>query len=175
MRHALAVLALALVSAAVACQPAMTGLTEEQKAEIAAEVDSVASDWWASWAAVEYDRGMSFIDTGPEASWTGDEGTLYTVAEMDKAWRPWATELQHQDLTFTDSRTVVLTPEIALTIRAVTGVATDTTGNTRPEISSIETMVWVKRNGDWKILLGHESLQQKSWQGWLDFEASQTN
>lgn len=168
-----AMLALALVFAAAACQPATTELTEDQKAEIAAEVDSVASDWWAAWAAVEFDRGMSFIDAGPEATWTGDGGTVYTVAEMDRAWRPFFTQLQRQDLTFTDSRTVVLAPDIALTIRAVTFVATDTAGNTRPEFSSVETVVWVKQNGEWKVLLGHESLQKKSWQGWLDFEASQ--
>jgi hypothetical protein len=98
---------------------------------------------------------------------------MYTAAEMDRAYRPFFTQLESQDFDFTDSRTVVLAPDIAVTIRAVTGVATDTMGNTRPEISTVETAVWVKRSGEWKILIGHESLQKKSWQGWLDFEASQ--
>jgi hypothetical protein len=91
---------------------------------------------------------------------------------MDRTWRPFFTQLARQDLTFTDSWTVVLAPDVVCTIRAVTGIATDTTGTTRPEISSIETVVWVKRNGEWRGVIGHESLQKKSWQGWLDFEAS---
>ena len=167
------VLAASTLTVLAACQPATTELTEEQKVEIAAEVDSVANDWWAAWAAADFDRGMSFIDAGSEAAWSGDEGTLYTRAEMDRTWRPTFTQLERQDLTFTDSRTVVLAPDIVCTIRAVTGIATDTTGTTRPEISSIETLVWVKRNGEWRALIGHESLQKKSWQGWLDFEGSQ--
>jgi hypothetical protein len=96
-----------------------------------------------------------------------------TLPEYDRTWRPTFTQLERQDLTFTDLRTVVLASDIVCTIRAVTGIATDTTGTTRPKISSIETLVWVKRNGEWRALIGHESLQKKSWQGWLDFEVSQ--
>lgn len=173
MRYASTVLALALVSATVSCQPATTGLTEQQKAEIAAEVDSVASDWWAAWAAVEYDRGMSFIDAGPEAAWTGYEGTIYTAAEMDRAYRPFFAQLQSQDITFTDKRTVVLAPDVACTIRGYTALVTDTTGNTWPEVKNVETVVWVKRNGEWKVLVGHEVPLKTSWQRLLDLEASQ--
>jgi ketosteroid isomerase-like protein len=162
-----------LVFAIVACQPATTELTEAQKAAIAAEVDAVAADWWAAWAAAEFDRGMSFIDAGPDAAWTWDEGTVYTRAEMDRTWRPDFAQTERQDLTFGDARTIVLAPDIAYTIRAVTGVATYTTGNTRPPLSTIETVVWIKRDGEWKVLAGHESVQKQSWQGLLSFEASQ--
>jgi hypothetical protein len=68
---------------------------------------------------------------------------------------------------------VRLAPDVAYTIRAVTGVATDTAGNTRPEIRSVETIAWLKRNGEWKVMAGHESLQKQSWPAWLAFEASQ--
>jgi len=68
---------------------------------------------------------------------------------------------------------VRLAPDVAYTIRAVTGVATDTAGNTRPEIRSVETIAWLKRNGEWKVMTGHESLQKQSWPAWLAFEASQ--
>ena len=161
-----------IAAAAAACQPAMTPLTEDQKAAIAAEVDSVASDWWAAWAAADFDRGMSFIDDGPEAAWTGDEGTVYTRAEMDRTWRPSFSQVARQDLTFTDSRTIVLAPDVAYTIRAVTGVATDTAGETRPEIRSVETIAWVRRNGRWTGMAGHESLQKESWPASLAYEAS---
>lgn len=161
-----------LVCGAVACQPGATALTEAQKAAIAAEVDSVASDWWSAWAAADLDRGMAFIDPAPDAAWTWDEGTVYTRAEMDKTWRPYFTQLERQDLTFGDARTLVLAPDVAYTIRAVTGIATDTAGGARPPLSTVETVVWVKRNGEWKVLAGHESVQKQSWQGLLAFEAS---
>ncbi len=54
------VLAGSTLTVLAACQPATTDLTEEQKVEIAAEVDSVANDLWAAWAAADFDRGICY-------------------------------------------------------------------------------------------------------------------
>ena len=41
-----------------------------------------------------------------------------------------------------------------------------------PPFQSVETLVWVKRDGEWKVLLGHESMLQGFWQERLDYEAA---
>jgi len=151
------------------CQPPVGELTEDMKADIAAEVDAAASAWWEAWAAVDYDRGMSFFEDVPEASWAWDEGVLHTVAGMDAAWAgTWCADCARQQIDFTDSRTIVLSPDIAYTVRQYDDVVTDTAGIALPRTSGVETIVWVRRDGRWKVLLGHESTLAESWQTVMD-------
>ena len=50
-------LAVPAITVLASCQPAPTELTDAMKVEIVAEVDAAVSAWWA---AVDYDRGMTF-------------------------------------------------------------------------------------------------------------------
>jgi len=153
------------------CQPAPVNLTDAMKAEIAAEVDAAAAAWWQAWSDVDYARGMTYVEDSPDAAWTGDQGTLYTVAGMNAEWEGvWGVTWQHQQIDFTDSRTIVLAPDVAYTIRQFDATATDTSGVRLPQVSGVETLVWVKRNGQWKVLLGHESTLHDSWQTRLEME-----
>ena len=61
-RLALTVLSLAFLAA---CQPATTELTEEQKAEIAAEVNAINAGFWDAWRATDFDQGMSYYYNSP--------------------------------------------------------------------------------------------------------------
>ena len=156
----------------VGCEPPAPEFTDAMKAGIAAEVDATALEWWDAWRAVDYDRGMAYFEDDPEAAWTWDEGNLYTVAGMRAEWEgTWGADWESQQIDFTDSRTVVLAPDIAYTIRQFTAVVTDTSGAMLPQTSGVETLVWVKRNGEWKVLLGHESALRDSWQTLLDRES----
>jgi ketosteroid isomerase-like protein len=148
----------------VGCEPPALEFTDAMKAEIAAEVDAAAEEWWDAWEAVDFDRGMAFFEDSPDAAWTWDEGNLYTVAGMEAEWEgDWGSDWQQQDIDFIDSRTVVLASDVAYTIREYTAVVTDTSGAMLPQTSGVETLVWVKRNGEWKVLLGHESTLMESW------------
>ncbi len=147
-----------MLLAVVACQPASVDLTDEQKAEIAAEVDSLTNEWWAAWEVFDFDRGLSFFPDGQDIVWAGAGArTVYSPAEGREVWGPGVTGLQRQDLEFTNSRTVVLAPDIVWTLREGNGTAIDTTGAVVYEGQFIETAVWVKRNGEWKIMLGHDN------------------
>jgi len=166
--HPLAALALIVTAG---CQPSTAELTQAMKAEIAVEVDATALEWWDAWRAVDYDRGMAYFEDDPETAWTWDEGNLYTVAGMRAEWEgTWGADWESQQIDFTDSRTVVLASDIAYTIRQFTAVVTDTSAARLPQTSGVETLVWVKRNGEWKVLLGHESALKESWQSLLDQE-----
>lgn len=43
-------------------------------------------------------------------------------------------------------------------------MVTDTSGMVIPPVNAVETLVWVKRDGEWKVLLGHEATLEDSWQ-----------
>ncbi len=64
---------------------------------------------------------------------------------MNDAWEGvWGADWRHQQIDFTDSRTIVLAPDIVYTIRQYTAVVTDTAGTVLPQTSGGETLVWVK-------------------------------
>ena len=140
-----------------------TELTEEQKAEIAAEVDSVMNDWFGVWAgSLDFDRLISFVTDEPETGWVNDGQALFTRAQTDAAMRPFFASLQSQTATIIESRTIVLASDVVYTIRANNLVRVDTSGTEQPEFQFVETIVWVKRHGEWKILTGHGSTPSES-------------
>jgi hypothetical protein len=146
------------VLTAVACRPVTTELTDEQRKAIAAEVDSLTTEWWAAWAAIDLERGLSFLDDGPGMTWAVEGApTVHSVAEAREAWGPMIAGLLRQDLQFTNARTVVLARDVVWTLRELRYAAVDTTGAVVAEGRSIETAVWVKRGGGWRLMLGHDS------------------
>jgi hypothetical protein len=141
-----------------AWQPGAPKQTEEQKAEIAATVDSLTNEWWSAWAVFDVDRGASFIYDGPGMTWASDGyRTLYSVAEAKEVWVASLAGLQRQDLEVTNSRTVVLAEDIVWTLREFNYVVVDTSGTSVAEGQFKETAVWVKRNGEWKVMLGNDN------------------
>ena len=144
--------------AAVACRVAPSPLTEEQRAAIAAEVDSLTVAWWAAWEGVDLQRGLSFLYDGPGMTWAVEGApTVYSVDEAREQWGPMLAGLQRQAIEITGARTVVLAPDVVWTLREMRYSAIDSTGAVVAEGRSTETAVWVKREGVWKLLLGHDS------------------
>ena len=139
-----------------ACQAPPPEMSEAEMARIAAEVDSLTVEWWEAWETFDWDRGFAFVEDAPETTWTGAVQTVYSVAEMREVWPPAMAGLARQDLEFTNSRTVVLTPEIVWTLREGNYVVTDTSGVEVAAGQFTETALWVKRSGEWKVLLGHD-------------------
>ncbi len=140
-----------------ACQPGTVDLTEAQRSAIAAEVDSITSEWWAAWEAVDVERGVSFLYEGPGFVWAGAGPTLYSAADAREVWPSMVAGLGRQDLEFMNARTVVLAADVVWTLREMNWAAVDTAGAVVAEGQSIETAVWVKRDGEWKVMLGHDN------------------
>ena len=152
-------LALTVLSPAflAACQPATTELTEEQKAEIAAEVNAINAEFWYAWRATDFDQGMSYYYNSPDLAFGFDGAVDYGYAEIDAKYRPGMAGVASQDITITSSETMVLAPDVVCTMETATYTATDTAGVTGPELSVAVTSIWVHRDGEWKIHIGHES------------------
>ena len=149
-------LILPLVLMVVACQPATMELTEEQKAEIAAEVNALQADLWDAWREMDIDRALSFGRDVPEFMFAY-EGQLWDYAEFEEAARSVSADVESQTFTITESQTTVLAPDVVCITEQGTNVATDTMGETGPEVAFAITVIWVHRDGEWKIEHNHES------------------
>ena len=133
-------------------------MTEAEIAQIRAEVDSVTSEWWAVWSAGgDADRFFSFLADDAETVWISDANPLFGRADIEEAFRPVLENIQRQDNTPVEWRTIVIAPEVAYTVRINDAVQTFVTGDSGPVIRYAETLVWVKRDGEWRVLIGHGS------------------
>ena len=153
----LALAAVSLAFLANACQPATMELTEEEKAEIADEVNALHAEFWDAWRATDFDRGMSYFYDSPDLAFAENGVLNYGYADMDAKYRPMFTSVASQEITMTDSRTTVLAPDVVCIMEAGTYTVTDTAGVTGPEQSFAYTWIWIRRDGEWKVHIGHQS------------------
>ena len=109
-------LALAAVSLAflAACQPATTELTEEQKAEIAAEVASVMDEFLDAWREADYDRALSFFSNDPEPTIAINTKLIHGYATIDTSARSAFAKIVSSETAITDSLTIVLAARFPL-------------------------------------------------------------
>jgi hypothetical protein len=141
----------------VACQPASTELTEEQKAVIAAEVNAIQADFWDAWTETDVDRGISFNRNSPEYTYASEGQLVVGFAQFEEIARSNNADVESMTMNIAASQTRVLAPNVVCVTAQGTGVATDTTGETGPEAAYAFTFIWVLRDGEWKIELTHFS------------------
>ena len=153
-RLVFAVLSLTFLAA---CQPATTGLTEEQKAEIAAEVNAVVAATWDEWREYDLDGGMAGFLDSPDLMFALDGALLPGFDTIRGTFAAMNEGVASMEVTIDESHTVVLAPDVVSVTQSGRFAPTDTDGVTAPEMSFALTLVYVRHNGEWKILLGHES------------------
>ena len=153
--------ALIAVTVFIACQPATVELTEEQKAEIAAEVSALQANWNAAWEVVDVGGALSSYWTeSPEQGWAGmgrASWGLDGMAQADAATRPYYNTVASNENTRRESRTFVLAPNIVYIMERGATITTDTAGVAGPETDYAYTYVWVLEEGGWKINFAHGS------------------
>jgi hypothetical protein len=143
---------------AAACQPATTELTDAEKAAIADEVNAINAEFWDVWRAADYEQGMLYYLNSPDLAFAMEGVVDYGYAEIDAKYRPWYANVASMTITVTDSRTTVLARDVVYIMETGTSSPTDTAGVTGPESPFALTHIWVLRDGEWKIHLGHQSL-----------------
>ena len=151
-----AILAAFALTVLAACQPATNELTEEQKAEISAEVNAIHADMWDAWRAANYDLGVSYFER--EGFQFAYEGAVYGYSGFEEIWRPAFASIASQVITIAESQTTVLAPNVVCIMDAGTYTQTGEDGITTPEESFAFTGIWVHQEGEWKLNLMHESV-----------------
>ena len=147
-----------MLSVFAACQVGVTvEMTDAEKTAIADEVNAVNAEWWDAWRDADFARGMSYYYNSPNLAFVMQGALDFGYAEIDAKYRPGMDGLASQDITLTNSQTVVLAPDAVTITDAGTYTATDTLGVTGPETGFAVTNIWVRTDGEWKIHVGHES------------------
>jgi len=109
-----------------------------------------------------FDRGITFFTDEQGTGWTDNGQVVLTKAGVDAAFRPLITAIESQTATVIESQTVVIAPDIVHTTRVYDVVRVVASSGEQTELRHAETIVWVKRNGEWKILIGHGSSPMES-------------
>jgi hypothetical protein len=152
------VLAAFALTVLVACQSATTELTDEQKAEITAEVNMALDGFWDCWRRVDYDGGMAYNHDSPETSGTSSTGRIVMgAANIAREFRPGFASLASQDIRFDETHFKVLAPDAVYSLQQGTYSATDTSGVTGPTRAFAYSFVWIQTEAGWKITAGHMS------------------
>ena len=152
--HRLILAAFALTVLA-ACQPATTELTEEQKGEIAAEVQLLHDQYWDAWRETDKDRGMSYYRNSPDFVFANGVALVKGWGTLNEAVQSWTVE--SQVVTIDESIATVLAPDIVHFVENGTYSVTSTSGETGPDIPFAVSTIWVLRDGEWKVDFGHIS------------------
>ncbi|NIM49711.1 MAG: SgcJ/EcaC family oxidoreductase [Gemmatimonadales bacterium] len=143
---------------AAACQPATTELTEDQKAEIAGTVSAIHAEHRNAWRDADIDRGMSYFHDDPDVQFALEGAVMHGSGTIRDALEPIFEGVASQEITIAESQTVVLAPGVVCVMDQGTFAYVDTAGVTGPETAFAFTAVYVRRGGEWKVLLAHESL-----------------
>ena len=131
-----------------ACQPAATELTEAQLGEIQHAVIQAYEGYWNEWAAFEnVDEYMAYYCVWPESPMAGWESLDAIRAGAEEYW----TTYSSWDVTFQETRVLVLGPDVAAVEGTTESVVTDTS-DVAEVWTQKSTSVWILRDGRWKIL-----------------------
>ena len=145
------------VTVLAACQPATTEMTEEQEAEIAAEVTGRLDALWEELKQPDVDRLLTFTSQMPESFGVSDGVFSEWSPARDSMMRAALGEWEDQVLTVSETRTVVLSPDVVYTMRVGTDSVTLKSGEASPTRPWAWTSIWVRRDGEWREMYGHDS------------------
>ena len=140
-------LAIAFSFTAVACQPASTELTEEQKAAIADSVTQLSAEMQRAFD----NKDAAYFDFFSD--WTTSSAVGNRFREAGRSFVQdsiWANNTQTSESGQT--RTRVLGHDAVVVERAQVNVITDSAGETR-EYDVLLLVLWVREDTGWKALL----------------------
>ncbi len=144
-RLALAVLSLAFL--AIACQPAATELTDEQRAAVADTVRQLSAEMHSAFDS----KDAAYFDYFSDWTTSSTAGNRSLEASHSFVQESiWANNTQTSESGQT--RTRVLGPDAVVVERAQVNIVTDSTGETR-EYDVLLSELWVREDTGWKALL----------------------
>jgi len=158
------ILAAFTLTVLAACQPATTELTEEQKAAISDTIRQLSAEMFATMDPVDFDRTMSYMHPDPESYFVGDPAQWVNLlsiyanpSRMREVWDPIMATRRAQETVVSNEYVAVLAENLALNVIEGTYAITDTLGTTTEPDRFSATMVWVRRDAEWKVLHVHQS------------------
>jgi uncharacterized protein (TIGR02246 family) len=141
--------------ALAACRPS-AGAVDPNDPVITATIDSLLQVVMAGAAAADADRVLAPADT--DLTFLTGDVLLSGLEPIRKRFRETYAGLQRQDQTLIEKQIRVLSPDVAIVTAVAEGTYTDKAGWTSDPVDIGTTLVFVKKNGQWRIRHAHQSI-----------------
>jgi len=156
-----------LVVLIIACQPTeIPELTDAQRQTIETEIRQIYQHTMQEAKNMNEENFNKWLDLlvetndeswlGNPALWVNRLQIIPTKEEIEKFWRPIMARRISEEREMTDDYVAVLSPNHAIHVLKAKSIITEPEGNIWENLMTATT-VYVKRNGDWKILHYHQS------------------
>ena len=146
-----------LTAAACRSQPVVANLNDS---EIVATVQAILDKTAAAAEAVDAVGVLSASTKDDTFTFITDDVMLTGYDEALAAFRTTYSLLQKQSNQIIEKRIRVLSPDVVLVSAVSEGTYTDKAGFTSPPVGLGSTAVFVRRNGDWRVIHFHQSVAE---------------
>ncbi len=128
--------------------------------EIVATVEAILDKAVAAASAADAEAVLSASTKDDTFTFITDDTMLKGYDEALAAFRTTYALLQRQDHQIIERRTRVLSPDVVLVSAVSEGTYTDKAGFTSPPVGLGSTAVFIRRDGDWRVIHFHQSVAE---------------
>ena len=147
----------AAVVASIACQ-SNPAPVNPQDPEILAAVNSILDKAVAAAGAVDAEGALSVTTMDGDFTFLTGDTMLTGYDQALAAFRQTYAMLKGQTTEVIERRARVLSPDVVLVSAVSQGTYTDKAGFTSEPVGLGSTIVFVKRNGEWRVIHFHQSV-----------------
>ena len=150
-------LVLAALVMAAACRSQAAAVNPNDP-EIVAAVEAILDKAVAAAAATDAEGALSATTKDDTFTFITEDTMLLGYDEALAAFRTTYALLQKQTNQIIEKRTRVLSPDVVLVSAVWEGTYTDKAGFTSPPVGFATTAVFVRRDGQWRVIHYHQSV-----------------
>jgi len=149
--------AVALVFTAVGCQPKTAVVNPEDPAIVAA-IDSILNVAMAGATSANAEQALSVTTKDQDFTFVTGDLMLVGYDGILNRFRDTYSMLQKQSSEIITKRIRVLSPDVAVVTAITEGTYTDKAGFTSEPVGLGSTIIFVRRNGEWRAVHFHQSV-----------------
>jgi len=146
-----------LVFAAVACQP-KPAMVDPQDPVIVAAIDSILNVAIAGATSANAEQALSVTTKDQDFTFVTGDLMLVGYDGILNRFRDTYSMLQKQSSEVITKRIRVLSPDVAVVTAITEGTYTDKAGFTSEPVGLGSTIIFVRRNGEWRAVHFHQSV-----------------
>lgn len=150
-------LAAALALTALACQPKPVAFDPQDPA-VTAQIEASLKQAMEGAAAVDAEKALAVTTRDKDFTFLTGDVMLVGYDDALPRFKNTYAKLQKQHTEILSSRVRLLSPDVALVTAVGEGTYTDTAGFTSEPVGLGATLVFVRRNGEWRAVHFHQSV-----------------
>ena len=149
--------AAALALSALACQPKPAAFNPEDPA-VVAQIDAALRQAMAGAAAVDAEKALSVTTKDKDFTFVTGDLMLVGYENILPRFKDTYSTLEKQHTELTTSRVRLLSPDVAVLTAVGEGTYTDKAGFTSEPVGLGATLVFVRKDGEWRVVHFHQSV-----------------